>query len=158
MFSVSSMNSDTTGEIVCSDVPFEFSTDFYSISLKHIFEGEFFYGRTRFDFQNGCLICVGPQQVVRMQGIKARSSAKLILIHEDFIRGTDVQSNMQGANYFNYAINEALHLSPTEEALVQTIFDTLEQEYQLNHDGFSKEVMLSQLKTLPIPIIQENWY
>ncbi len=148
LFSISSMESDTTDELSCPDIDAEISTDFYAVSLKQILEGEIYYGRTKYDFQNGSLICVGPRQVIRTTGIKARSSAKMILIHEDFLRGTSVQSIFDEASYFTYAVNEALHLSPKEETLLQTIFDTLEQEYKLNHDAFSKDIIISQLNTL----------
>lgn len=77
-----------------------------------------------------------------------KSDAKTILIHEDFLRGTRVQPIIEAANYFSYAVNEALHLSPREEALVKNLLDTLEQEYSQNHDAFSKDIMVSQLTTL----------
>jgi len=148
LFSISHIETDTTNSINCPDAPLALSTDFYSISLKQIIEGEIHYGRTKYDFKNGSLICIAPRQVVVTKDVKTKSSARTILIHEDFLRGTNVQSAFEEATYFTYAVNEALHLSPSEETLLKTIFDTLEQEYQLNHDAFSKDIMISQLKTL----------
>lgn len=148
LFSVTSIEADTTGDIECPGDAAQISTDFYAISLKQIFAGDIYYGRTKYDFKNGSLICLAPRQVVRIEGIKAKSSAKMILIHEDFLRGTSIQPAIEEANYFSYAVNEALHLSPREETLLQTVFDTLEQEYQQNHDAFSKDIMVSQLNTL----------
>lgn len=152
LFSIITMTSDTTNdEIQCinsdnGDVAF--SSDFYSISLKHILAGEIHYGRTKYDFKNGSLICLAPRQTFRTQGIRAKTNAKIILIHEDFLRGTSIQKIIENANYFTYAVHEALHLSPREESLLATIFDTLEQEYNHNHDAFSKDIMISQLNTL----------
>lgn len=152
LFSIITLKSDTTDdEIQCinsdnGDV--EFSSDFYSISLKHILAGEIHYGRTKYDFKNGSLICLAPRQTFRTQGIRAKTNAKIILIHEDFLRGTSIQKMIEDANYFTYAVNEALHLSPKEESLLTTIFDTLEQEYNHNHDAFSKDIIISQLNTL----------
>ena len=126
----------------------EISTDFYAISLKHILQGEIHYGRTKYDFKNGSLICTAPRQSVKVTQLNVKSDARVIIIHEDFLRGTSVQEIIERANYFSYAINEALHLSPREESLVKGIIDTLEQEYQQHHDAFSKEIMVSQLNTL----------
>lgn len=149
-FSVITMTSDTTDdEIQCikgDDVAF--SSDLYSISLKHILAGEIHYGRTKYDFKNGSLICLAPRQTFRTQSIRAKTNAKIILIHEDFLRGTSIQKIIENANYFTYAVHEALHLSPREESLLTSIFDTLEQEYNHNHDAFSKDIMISQLNTL----------
>lgn len=149
LFSIITMTSDTTEEeIQCINGDVEFSTDFYSISLKHILEGEIHYGRTQYDFKNGSLICLAPRQTFRTEGIRAKTNAKIIMIHEDFLRGTSIQNIIAEANYFTYAVNEALHLSPREETLLTTIFDTLEQEYHHNHDTFSKDIIVSQLNTL----------
>lgn len=148
LFSVTRTDSDTADEAGCLADGLEISTDFYGINLKHISAGAIHYGRTQYDFKNGSLICVAPRQVVRIEGLKVKSSARMILIHEDFLRGTAIQPTIEAANYFSYAVNEALHLSPQEETLLQTVFDTLEQEYQQNHDAFSKDIMVSQLNTL----------
>lgn len=148
LFSIFSMHSDSQQPLFCPDNDLQISTDFYSISLKQILSGEIHYGRTQYDFKNGSLICLAPGQVVQTKGVKTKSNAKTLLIHEDFLRGTTIQKAIENAHYFSYAINEALHLSPKEESLIQTIFDTLEQEYQQNHDAFSKDILLSQLNTL----------
>lgn len=148
LFSIVSMESEDLEALSCPDVEMEVSSDFYSISLKQIYEGEIHYGRTKYDFQNGSLICVGPRQTVRASGVKTRSSAKVVLIHEDFLRGTNIQGTFEDAHYFNYAVNEALHLSPKEETLLQTIFDAIQQECLHSHDAFSKSIIVSQLKTM----------
>lgn len=148
LFSVLSLSSDDGDIMRCPDQAFLISTDFYSINLKHILSGEIHYGRTQFDFNNGCLLCFGPQQTVKVKGVQTRSNAKTILIHQDFLRGTRVQELIEKAQYFNYAVHEALHLSPKEEALIQGLFDSLEVEYQQNHDAFSKDIILSQIQTL----------
>lgn len=144
LISVSEIKSDLS----CVNEEVELSTDFYAISLKHIITGEIYYGRTKYDFKDGSLICTAPRQALRIAKLDIKSDAKLILIHEDFIRGTSIQNIIESATYFSYAVNEALHLSPREESLIKNLFDILEQEYNLNHDAFSKDIMVSQLTTL----------
>lgn len=144
LISVTSIKSDAS----CVTEEIEMTTDFYAISLKHIIEGEIHYGRTQYDFKGGSLICMAPRQAVRIAKLNIKSDARTILIHEDFLRGTSIQRVIEAANYFTYAVNEALHLSPREETLVKGLLDTLEQEYTQNHDAFSKDIMMSQLTTL----------
>ena len=144
LISVSTISSDLS----CVNEEIELSTDFYTISLKHIIEGEIFYGRTQYDFKGGSLICMSPRQKVRIAKLNIKSDARTILIHEDFLRGTSIQQSIEAANYFTYAVNEALHLSPREEVLIKGLLDTLELEYSQNHDAFSKDIMVSQLTTL----------
>lgn len=144
LISISRSHADAS----CINEEVELTTDFYAISLKHIIRGEIYYGRTKYDFNNGCLLFTAPEQMVKVAKLDVKSDARVIIIHKDFLRGTAAQTTMEHANYFSYAINEALHLSPKEEALVKGILDTLELEYQQNHDAFSKEIMISQLTTL----------
>ena len=89
-----------------------------------------------------------PRQTVLLNGIEAKADAILILIHEDFIRNTAIQSTLENASYFSCAIHEALHLSPKEEVVVRQVFDTLMMEYQQHHDAFSKDIMVPPLNTL----------
>ena len=138
----------TKADISCITEEVELSTDFYAISLKHIIAGEIHYGRTQYDFKQGSLICMAPRQVVRIRRLDVKSEAVSIFIHEDFLRGTAIQKAIETASYFSYAVNEALHLSPTEEDLMKGIFATVEKEYVNNHDAFSKDIMVSQLNTL----------
>ena len=41
------------------------TNDCYSISLKKIIKGDLNYGRTKYDFANGVLICIAPRQVMQ---------------------------------------------------------------------------------------------
>lgn len=148
LFSVATISTDTSTD--CSNLDVGITTDFYSLSLKKILSGEIHYGRTKFDFKNGSLICLAPRQSVRTRGVKTKSNAKIVLIHEDFFRGTRIKEKLDNATYFSYSVNEALHLSPKEERLIQSVFDNIEQEYNDNHDDFSKDILISQLDTLLI--------
>ena len=56
LFSVVSISSTNSSVQTCPDQDVALSSDFYSISLKHITSGEIFYGRTKYDCQNGTMI------------------------------------------------------------------------------------------------------
>jgi len=132
----------------CADQDAVLSSDFYSISLKHITSGEIFYGRTKYDCRNGTMLFMAPKQEVRMVGVKVESTGRSILFHEDFIRGHPIKGEIKKYNYFSYAVNEALHLSPKEEEMVSGLIDQIEHEYHGNTDEFSKDLVLSLVDTL----------
>lgn len=71
-----------------------------------------------------------------------------ISFHKDYIRGTELYKKIKHYHFFEYRVNEALHLSPKEEMQLKAIFNNIELEYQNNQDEFSKEIILSQLETL----------
>ncbi|MCZ2721018.1 helix-turn-helix transcriptional regulator [Marinomonas sp. 15G1-11] len=72
----------------------------------------------------------------------------MILFHEDYLRGHELQSQLKKCRFFDYAVNEALHLSPKEQQLICRIFDSIEAEYHSSYDALSREIMLSQMSTL----------
>ncbi|MCV2884511.1 helix-turn-helix transcriptional regulator [Aestuariibacter sp. AA17] len=132
-------------------VPLEgqtFSCDFYIISLKHIISGEIAYGRTRYDYQNGAMIFLAPGQEVRIHGVNVKADSRMIMFHKAYLLDHPLYEKIERYHFFNYAVNEALHLSEAEEAQLISIFDAIETESQGNHDHFTRDIILSQLDTL----------
>lgn len=125
------------------------TNDCYSISLKKIVKGELNYGRTQYDFTNGALIFIAPRQVLQWDSrVVYDQKGFSINFHEDFIKGTELAGQIKKYGFFSYSANEALHLSPKEEKQIESIVDSIDLEYQNNHDAFSKDIIISQLSTL----------
>lgn len=148
LFSVVSMSSEATETTKCTELDVIVNTDFYSVSLKQIISGEIFYGRTKYDCKDGTMLFMAPKQEVRLAGLEVKATGRSIMFHEDFIRGHKIKEEIKKYTYFSYAVNEALHLSPKEERMMEGIIDQIELEYHNNQDAFSKELILSQLDTL----------
>ena len=140
----------TDDKATCEEAiePISLTCDFYNISLKNIISGELVYGRTQYDCSNGTLLFTAPNQKMIFKDVAFSSEAYHISFHKDFIQGTALHDQIRKYNFFEYQVNEALHLSPKEEAQLKSIFRNIEAEYQNNQDEFSKEIILSQLETL----------
>ena len=82
------------------------------------------------------------------KGVVFSSEAYHICFHKDYFDGTPLYDKIKNYNYFNYNVNEALHLSPKEEELLKSIFRNIEIEYHNNQDEFSKALILSHLETM----------
>lgn len=125
------------------------SNDCYNISLKKIIKGKLNYGRTKYDFSNGAMIFLAPRQVLQWDSsLVVEQKGFSITFHEDFLKGTPLARQIKRYNFFSYAAHEALHLSPKEEKMMESICMNIEMEYQNNQDEFSKEIIISQLDTL----------
>ncbi len=123
--------------------------DCYFVSLKKIVRGEMNYGRTKYDFSNGAMIFVAPRQVIQWDSnLVVKQKGFSITFHEDFLKGTELAQQIKKYGFFSYSVNEALHLSPKEEKLIESIIENIETEYYNNQDEFSKEIIISQLSTL----------
>ncbi|PWJ40012.1 helix-turn-helix domain-containing protein [Sediminitomix flava] len=124
------------------------TNQFYSISLKNIISGELVYGRTKYDGSKGTLLFTAPNQTMVFKNMVFSSEAYHIVFHKDYLNGYELFEKIKKYNFFNYNVNEALHLSPKEEKTLKTIFKNIEAEYHNNQDEFSKEIILSHLDTL----------
>jgi AraC-like DNA-binding protein len=142
------LNVDEIEKCKLSHEEASYTNQFYVISLKNIVSGEIIYGRTKYDSSTGTMLFTAPDQTIIAKDIVISSESWVIAFHEDFIRGLEIQKQIKNYNFFNYNVNEALHLSPKEEQTIKTIFRNIETEYQNNQDEFSKEIIISHLETL----------
>lgn len=142
------LDADEVEKCTPSKEEISYTNQFYGISLKNIVSGEIIYGRTKYDCSTGTMLFTAPDQTVVAKDIVISSESWFIAFHEDFIRGLDIQKRIKNYNFFNYQVNEALHLSPKEEQIIKSIFKNIEAEYHNNQDEFSKEIILFHLETL----------
>ncbi|PWN68839.1 AraC family transcriptional regulator [Chryseobacterium phosphatilyticum] len=125
--------------------------DFYMISLKRGIGGKMYYGQQEFDFDDGLMAFMEPNQVFRIQSdpaVKEERSGWLLLIHPDFLWNTVLAKGIRRYEYFDYSVNEALFLSEKEQKTLNSIIDNIKQEYQTNIDQFSKQIIISQIESL----------
>lgn len=125
--------------------------DFYSIGLKRNVSEKFNYGQQPYDFNEGVLSFVAPQQILNIQinqNIEVKSSGWLLLIHPDFLWNTPLAKIIKNYDFFGYAVNEALFLSEKEENIIIDILKNIQREYQANIDKFSENIIITQVELL----------
>ena len=125
--------------------------DFYSISLKRNLNVKLKYGQQQYDFDEGVLFFVAPNQVLGVEIDKkenAHQSGWMLLLHPDFFWNTPLVKSIKKYEYFNYSVNEALFLSEKEELSLNSIVENIMIEYHSNIDQFSQNIIISQIETL----------
>ncbi len=125
--------------------------DFYSISLKRSSNAKMKYGQQEYDFDEGVMFFMAPNQVFSVEVNKTiipRHSGWILLIHPDFFWSTSLAQTIKQFEYFGYSVNEALFLSEKEEATINNIIQNIQQEYHSNIDKFSQSIIISQIETL----------
>ena len=127
------------------------SADFYTVMFKNYSKNNVKYGRKAFDFQDGSLICMAPNQVIAMDDefeVSVNMMGWGLFFHPDLIRATSLNDKMKEYNFFSYEISEALHLSEKEK---QTLYDCvvkIKAELQENIDVHSQTIIVSTLELL----------
>jgi AraC family transcriptional activator of pobA len=131
--------------------PVSFVTDFYLISLKQHFRGKVQYGQQAYDFDEGLMSFMAPNQVITLAFDADNDRSQVgwvIVVHPDFLWNTALAKKIQQYAYFSYAVHEALHLSEREEQTMTAVIQHLEQEYRANPDRFSQDVLIAHLDVL----------
>jgi len=125
--------------------------DFYSISLKRNFNAKIKYGQQEYDFDEGVMFFISPDQVFGIEvnkNEKLKRSGWILLVHPDFLWNTPLAKTIKQYEYFSYSVHEALFLSDKEETTILNILKNIEQEYHSNIDKFSQPVIIAQLELL----------
>jgi AraC family transcriptional activator of pobA len=123
--------------------------DFYNISIKRSFKGKLKYGKNHYDFDDGTMSCIAPNQIISIESDEDRNSDGWSLIfHADLIRQYPLAKSIKNYGFFSYAVNEALHLSATEETTIDVIVQNIQNEINSRLDTFSQDVMVSSLELL----------
>lgn len=125
--------------------------DFYHISCKRSIGTKYKYGQGNYDFNDGVMFFIAPNQVFGIEPIAEIATPKsgwMLILHPDFFWNTSLAKNIKNYEFFDYAVNEALFLSEKEEATLKTIIQNIEHEYNSNLDKFSQNIIISQIETL----------
>ena len=125
--------------------------DFYSISIKRTPNIIYKYGQQQYDFDEGILFFMSPNQVLgaKLSKISAiKHSGWIMLIHPDFFYNTSLAKNIKKYEFFHYSVNEALFLSEKEETTINNIIKNIQHEYHSNIDKFSKQIIITHIENL----------
>lgn len=132
--------------------PMSLTFDFYSIAIKRMHNAKVKYGQQAFDFNEGIMSFMAPNQVFSVaidnKDEELKQSGWVIYIHPDFLWNTSLAKVIKRYDFWSYSLHEALFLSEKEEAAINNIVQNIDQEYHANIDKFSKQIIISQIETL----------
>jgi AraC-like DNA-binding protein len=125
-----------------------FLLGFYKISFKNSFSGSVKYGPGNYDFKEGGLAFLAPQQLVEMSAHPADFTGYALYFHPDLISRYPLGKHIHQYGFFSYAVTEALYLSEKEKKVISLLFDAIATELDNNIDPFSDDVLVSQIELL----------
>ncbi len=144
---VAVVNYDIT-KIILENVGRSFLIDFYKVSFKKDFKGRVKYGQGYYDFEEGGLAFLAPNQLVTMTGDESSYEGYTLYFHSDLIRNYPLAKNIDRYGFFAYAVNESLFLSEKEKKVITFLFESIVAELGNNTDAFSQDVLVSQIELL----------
>jgi len=125
-----------------------FLIDFYKVSFKKDFKGQVKYGQGYYDFEEGGLAFLAPNQLVTMTGDESSYEGYTLYFHADLIRNYQLGKNINQYGFFSYAVQEALFLSDKEKKVITNLLESIASELDTNTDAFSQDVLVAQIELL----------
>lgn len=126
------------------------TSDLYVIGLKGNVRGAFKYGRNSYDYEEGTLVFMAPNQVATFDEADTEldNNGWNVLFHPDLVRKSKLGNTIKECSFFNYGINEALHVSDKEKKMLTDFVGRIETELEQNIDKHSQELILVNLESL----------
>jgi AraC family transcriptional activator of pobA len=122
--------------------------NFYALLLKDVDCGDLTYGKNTYDYQEGTLVCLAPGQVAGTDsnGQTYQPKGHGLVFHPDLIHGTALGRHIHDYTFFSYKVNEALHLSERERAILLDCLAKIEFELEHAIDKHSKRLIVSNIE------------
>jgi AraC-like DNA-binding protein len=125
------------------------TSDLFIISMKGGV-GTIGYGRNSYDYDKGTMVFTAPKQALTFDSNMdyASYSGWTILFHPDLIRKSVLGNEIDKFSFFDYSVNEALHISEKEYNILNDFVRHIEIEIHQNMDKHSQELIITNLQSI----------
>lgn len=108
------------------------------------------YGCGRYDYKESALICVSPGQIGGKEdnGETVNLTGWALLFHPDLLHGTSLEKNISNYSFFEYRINEALHMSREEKDTIVGLIKEIDKEIANTPDDLHNSIIVGYIDVL----------
>lgn len=123
---------------------------FYTIYLKDEVNCEILYGRGKYDYRKGSVICLAPGQVIGIEdnGEEFQPKGWALCFDTELIHGTSLGRGIKEYSFFSYNVNEALHLSEQERVIFLDCLNKISMELRHSIDRLSRRLIATNIELL----------
>ena len=120
----------------------------YGIFFHDEAELELAYGRGRYDYKQGTVICVAPGQIGGKEddGREIALTGWALLFHPDLLHGFPLEKNIKDYSFFDYRINEALHMTYEEQEILVSLMRQIQTELSGKHDELQNAIIIGYIE------------
>ncbi|MDE7375478.1 MAG: helix-turn-helix domain-containing protein [Muribaculaceae bacterium] len=111
---------------------------------------ELVYGTGKYDYSEDTLICVAPGQLGGKEdnGELVNMTGWALLFHPDILQGTALEKEIKNFSFFDYRINEALHMTEEEREVIVGLFRQIENELKFPADAMQNRILVGFINLL----------
>lgn len=121
----------------------------YALFLKNTRSCLLSYGHTTYDYSDGTVTSFAPMQTAISKPIPGLDpDVVALLFHPDLIRGTSLGQHIGEYRFFQYASDEALHMSQREREIYLDCIAKISEEARRPVDKFSRKLISRNIELL----------
>lgn len=122
----------------------------YGMFMHEHLPVELTYGCGKYDYKSGTLICVAPGQIGGKEdnGERIDLDGWALLFHPDLLRGTSLEKAIRECTFFEYRINEALHMTDEERDIFVMLMRQIKKELENPHDVLQDRIIVEYIGLL----------
>ena len=122
----------------------------YGIFFHDEAEIDLTYGCGKYDYKKGTVICVAPGQIGGKEdnGEQVMLTGWALLFHPDILQGTALEKTIKNYTFFDYRINEALHMSEEEHDILVSLMHQMRDELSKKHDEQQNAIIVGYIELM----------
>lgn len=127
------------------------SFGFYAVILKESYDGPLTYGLSKYNYQNGTMLFVGPNQIFGVDGgVCEDPQGYALLFSPNLFRGMNaaIANLVKEAPFFSMDCHDALELSSAERGAALSCFTNIMNELKAPFDNQTYKIVVSNILTL----------
>ena len=119
----------------------------YGIFFHDEAEIDLAYGCGKYDYKKGTVICVAPGQIGGKEdnGERVMLTGWALLFHPDLLHGTPLEKEIKGYSFFDYRVNEALHMTDEEHDILVSLIRQIQDELHKKRDEFQDAILVEYI-------------
>ena len=120
----------------------------YGIFLRDDADVELDYGCGKYDYNEGTLLCVAPGQVGGKEdnGERVAITGWALLFHPDLLHGFPLERRIKEYSFFDYRVNEALHMTAEEHDTLVSLMRQMRDELGKKTDELQNRILVGYIE------------
>ena len=120
----------------------------YGIFFHDEAEIDLAYGCGKYDYKKGTVICVAPGQIGGKEdnGEEVMLTGWALLFHPDLLHGFPLEKRIKEYSFFDYRVNEALHMTDEEHDILVSLMRQMREELGKNPDELQNAILVGYIE------------
>lgn len=122
----------------------------YALFLRDDADVDLDYGCGKYDYNKGTLLCVAPGQVGGKEdnGERVSITGWALLFHPDLLHGFPLERHMKDYSFFEYRVNEALHMTDEEHDILVSFMRQIQDELCKKSDQLQNAILVGYIELM----------